>query len=307
MKTTVKWIGAIGLSLLAHAGIAKLIEPDAAPTELALIEGGEAMEVAVLGNAFEETLQAGDPSQEIEPLEAEPQEVQPEPVETAEIVPVQPDIVAETSSEIVPTEADVILPAEEIVPVQSEQAEITATVAPVETVVPLERPEPEVVKAEPEKKLEEKKKPEKEKPRRKIVKKRAGDAGTSDAAQKKGEADGVEGASSSSASGKKGSVSRQAGNANMSNYDGNVRSRLNRAFRYPVAAKRQGLQGTAQVRFTVTSGGGVSNVRVVASTGHAVLDQAALETVRRASPFPKIPDGAGMSSKTYTIPLFFKR
>ena len=54
-------------------------------------------------------------------------------MEVAEIPPVQSEVTAETPTDIVPTEADVILPAEEIVPAISEQPEITATVAPVET------------------------------------------------------------------------------------------------------------------------------------------------------------------------------
>ena len=63
MNTTIKWTGAILLSLLAHAGATQLFEPNEKPPEQALIAGGEAMEVAVLGNAFEETVLAGDPSE----------------------------------------------------------------------------------------------------------------------------------------------------------------------------------------------------------------------------------------------------
>ena len=57
-------------------------------------------------------------------------------------------------------------------------AYLPATVAPAETVIPEEKPEPEEIKPEPEKKPEPKKeKPEKEKPQKKPVKKRAGDKG----------------------------------------------------------------------------------------------------------------------------------
>lgn len=307
MNNTVKWTGAIVLSLLAHAGAAKLFEPREKPPEQALVAGGEAMEVAVLGNAFEETIQAGDPNEAVEPEEIEPQEVEPAPVEVAEVPPVQSEVTAETPTDIVPTEADVILPAEEIPPVTALQPEITATVAPAETVVPEEKPE-EVVKPEPEKKPEPKKEPEKEKPEnKKPVKKRAGDAGKSEVAQTKGQADGADNAVASVSGAKKGAVSRQSGNANLSNYDGKVRSKLNRAFRYPAEAKRGGLQGVAQVRFTVSSSGAASNVSIAKSAGSPILDQAALDTVRRASPFPKIPEGAGLGSRSYTIPLYFKR
>ncbi len=301
MNNTTKWTGAIVLSLLAHAGAAKLFEPGEKPPEQAMVAGGEAMEVAVLGNAFEETIQAGDLTETMEPEKVELEEV--EPAEVAEVTPVQS--AAETPSDIVPTEADVILPAEDIPPVAAEQPEVTATVAPEETVVPEEKPEP-VVKPEPEKKP--KKEPEKERPeKKKPVRKKAGDEGKSEVAQKKGQADGAEAATADVANGKKGAVSQQSGNANLSNYDGKVRSKLNRAFRYPAQAKREGLQGTAHVRFTVSSSGAASNVSIAKSAGAPILDQAALETVRRASPFPKIPGGAGLSSRTFTIPLQFKR
>lgn len=306
MNNTAKWTGAIVLSLLAHAGVAKLFEPAEKPPEQALVAGGQAMEVTVLGNAFEDMIQAGDPTEAVEPEEVEPEEFEPTPVEVAEVSPVQPEITAETPTDIVPAEADVILPAEEIAPVAAEQPEITATVAPAEMVVPEEKPE--VVRPGPEKKPEAKKEPEKKEPqKRKPVKKRAGDGGKSEAAQRKGQADGAENAAANTATGKKGAVSQRSGNADLSNYDGKVRSKLNRAFRYPPQAKRERLQGVAQVRFTLSANGSASNVRIAKSAGSPILDQAALEAVRRASPFPRIPEAAGLSSRTFTVPMQFTR
>lgn len=307
MNNTVKWTGAIVLSLLAHAGAAKLFEPGEKPPEQALVAGGEAMEVAVLGNAFEEMIQAGDPTEAIEPEEVEPEEVEPKPVEVADVPPIQSEITAETPSDIVPTEADVILPAEEISPVVAEQPEVTATVAPAETVVPEEKPE-EIVKPEAEKKPEAKKEPEKEKPqKKKPVKKRAGDAGKQVESVKKGQADGVENAVASSSTGKKGTKSQAFGNAAESNYKGKVRSKVQRHFRYPKSADRAGVSGTVTVGFTVSSSGGVSGLRIVKGSGSPVLDEAALNAVRGAEPFPKIPEDANRSSWPFFLPLQFGR
>ncbi|WP_349435291.1 energy transducer TonB [Pararhizobium sp. A13] len=306
MNNTVKWTGAIVLSLLAHAGAAKLFEPGEKPPEQAMVAGGEAMEVAVLGNAFEEMIQAGDPTEAVEPEEVEPEEVEPTPFEVAEVPPILSEITAETPSDIVPTEADVILPAEEISPVVAAQPEITATVAPAETVVPEEKPE-EIVKPEPEKKPEPKKEPEKERPKKKSVKKRAGDAGKQMEPLNKGQADGVENAVASSSSGKEGAKSQALGNAAESNYKGKVRSKVQRHFRYPKAADRAGIKGTVQVSFTILANGGVSNVRISKSSGSPVLDEAALDAVRGAEPFPKIPDAANRGSWAFNIPLQFGR
>lgn len=300
MNNTAKWTGAILLSLLAHAGAAKLFEPGERPPEQALVAGGEAMEVAVLGNAFEETIQAGDPTEAMEPEEVEPEEV--EPAEEAEVTPVQSEVTAETPSDIVPTEADVILPAEEISPIVAEQPEVTATVAPVETVVPEEKPE-EIVKPEPERKPEPKKKPEKEKPKKKeVAKKQAGDAGKQNESVNNGQADGVENAVASANSGKTGNRSQALGNAAETRYSGKVRAKVNRHFRYPKSAERAGVKGKVMVSFTISSSGGVSGVRIAASSGSPVLDEAALNAVRKAAPFPAIPEG-GRNPWPFTLPF----
>ncbi|OBZ92502.1 energy transducer TonB [Pararhizobium polonicum] len=304
MRNTIKWTGAIVLSLLAHAGTAKLFEPDEKPPEMAMVEGGEEMEVAVLGNAFEDALQAGDPDEEIQPEEIKPEEVEPPLAEVAEVPPVQSEITAETPTDIVPTEADVILPAEEILPVVAEQPEITAIVAPAEIVVPEEKPEPEEVKPEPEKKPEPKKKPEKEKPK-KVVKKQAGDEGKQQTAANKGQEDGVEGAVASNAQGNKGKVSQAEGDAAASNYKGKLRSKVSRHFRYPRSANRAGVKGVVMVGFTVSSSGEVSGIGIVSGSGSSVLDEAALNAVRKAQPFPKFPEGVNRSSWRFTFPLQF--
>lgn len=304
MKQIVKWTGAIALSLLAHAGGAMLFEPDTDDVQMA---GGAAMEVALLGNAFEETVQAGDLSDVIEPTaetqeELTPTEIPPVQEAVEEVEPTAPDVASEQPSEVAPAEADVILPAEEMPIAEVAEPAVVASVSPVETVVPQPRPEPPRT-VEKVKKPEPKKEPVK---RKKIARKKAGEAGNQAKTEIKGQADGVEKAAARAATGAKGSA-RQAGNAAVSNYPGKVRRKLNRAFRYPAEAKRQGLRGVAHVSFTVTSGGGLAGVRIAKSAGSALLDEAALDAVRRAAPFPAIPAGAGRDKWVFTIPLEFKR
>ncbi len=97
--------------------------------ELALIAGGSTVEVSLLGNAFEDTVQAGDPSEVVEPAEETPEELKPtesepteEVVEAVEPVPTEP--VSQEPSEMTPTEADVILPAEEMPASQVEESDV---------------------------------------------------------------------------------------------------------------------------------------------------------------------------------------
>ncbi len=69
-----------------------------------------------------------------------------------------------------------------------------------------------------------------------------------------------------------------------------IRRRIERAKRYPLLARRQGLQGTANVAFRISDDGSAQDIRLVQSSGIAPLDQAALATIRRAAPFPSYAD-----------------
>jgi protein TonB len=67
-----------------------------------------------------------------------------------------------------------------------------------------------------------------------------------------------------------------------------IRRRIEAAKRYPDSARRDGVHGTVAVRFRVTSDGQVERVEVVRSSGSRALDEASLETIRKAAPFPPV-------------------
>lgn len=106
------------------------------------------------------------------------------------------------------------------------------------------------------------------------------------------------------AAGGKGKKS-DGGSGASSKYPGQVQVRVSRASRYPANAK--GSSGEAEVAFTVAANGGVSGIRLSRSSGNAALDDAALAAVERAAPFPPIPEDAGRSSWTFSIPVAFRR
>ncbi|WP_269584130.1 energy transducer TonB [Roseibium sp. Sym1] len=111
----------------------------------------------------------------------------------------------------------------------------------------------------------------------------------------------------SNANGRKTAKSRDGGSAAASDYKGKVVVRLRRAKRYPRQARRNNLEGTAHVAFTISRSGSVSAIRLTRSSGHAVLDQAALDMVRRASPMPKFPGDLSVSRMSLQVPVRFSR
>ncbi|MEP9389136.1 TonB family protein [Mesorhizobium sp. KR9-304] len=132
--------------------------------------------------------------------------------------------------------------------------------------------------------------------------KKSGNRGQNQANAQRGQADGQEKGDSRQAS-RGGSKNGQVGNAAVSNYPGKVRSKLARVAR-SVRAKGR---GEVVVAFAVGSNGGVRSARVTRSSGVASIDQAALQAIRNASPFPPIPANAGRSSWEFSIPLAFMR
>ncbi len=94
-----------------------------------------------------------------------------------------------------------------------------------------------------------------------------------------------------------------AGNAAVTNYPGKVRQKISRAASRISRRDRAVAKSDVTVSFTVTASGGLGGVSVARSSGSAALDQAAIAAVRRAAPFPPIPDGAGRKSWQFTIPM----
>ena len=59
-------------------------------------------------------------------------------------------------------------------------------------------------------------------------------------------------------------------------------------FHYPVLARRKGMQGIVRLQVRIESDGRISGLQVQRTSGYAVLDQAALRSLRLAS----VPDAA---------------
>jgi protein TonB len=80
-----------------------------------------------------------------------------------------------------------------------------------------------------------------------------------------------------------------------------IQQRIGDRVKYPAAARRAGVQGTAEIIFTIHDDGTISMPAVRTSSGAELLDQAALDAVNAAAPFPRPPAAARIA-----IPVSFK-
>lgn len=82
-----------------------------------------------------------------------------------------------------------------------------------------------------------------------------------------------------------------------------VSAHLERNKRYPREAKAAEQQGTPTVRFSVDRRGRVTDIAISRSSGHALLDRATLELLRRVSPLPAMPRSMGRERVVISLPI----
>lgn len=74
-----------------------------------------------------------------------------------------------------------------------------------------------------------------------------------------------------------------------------IRTKIERVKYYPTIAKRQGLVGRPELSFQINSDGSATNIKVIKSSGNQILDDAAVETIKQAGPYPSYSDPISLS------------
>lgn len=75
---------------------------------------------------------------------------------------------------------------------------------------------------------------------------------------------------------------------------------------YPKIAQMRGWQGLIIIELQLNPQGGVIYSQIKKSSGYDVLDQEALEMIKRASPFPQPPEALRTKNFTVLVPISFK-
>ncbi len=85
-----------------------------------------------------------------------------------------------------------------------------------------------------------------------------------------------------------------------------VVARIQRAKRYPAFARRRNLEASVKVEFVIAGNGEVVSVKMLAASRYDILDKEALAMIRRAAPFPPIPQELGKSEMKLPLWITFK-
>ena len=88
-------------------------------------------------------------------------------------------------------------------------------------------------------------------------------------------------------------------------YHARLRAWLERHKRYPRRARRRREQGVVVLRFVADRMGAVLDLEIEETSGHPLLDEAALDMVRRAQPLPEMPPVMRESRAEHLLPVRF--
>lgn len=85
-----------------------------------------------------------------------------------------------------------------------------------------------------------------------------------------------------------------------------VRFRIEKNKRYPEKAKQRNMRGRVIVSLLITLEGEIESIAIKKSSGHAILDDAALSAVKRAVPFPAPPAQFFKKDILLNVPILFE-
>ncbi|NEX11603.1 MAG: hypothetical protein C1942_02730 [Prosthecochloris sp.] len=83
-----------------------------------------------------------------------------------------------------------------------------------------------------------------------------------------------------------------------------IRSRIEHQKYYPRMAKRLSHEGVVHLKLVIAANGSIAELKLLMSSGYSSLDNAALEAVKKAAPFPD-PQGYDRKDIALTIPLSY--
>ncbi|MBD3308307.1 TonB family protein [candidate division KSB3 bacterium] len=84
-----------------------------------------------------------------------------------------------------------------------------------------------------------------------------------------------------------------------------VAAQINAAKRYPRRARRRGWEGTVEIRLRLLPSGEIEQAELIQKSPYTVLDEAALEAIEDAQPFPAFAPELTLRAITVNIPIQF--
>lgn len=84
-----------------------------------------------------------------------------------------------------------------------------------------------------------------------------------------------------------------------------LQDRISNHFVYPRLARRNGWEGKVILRVDIESDGIISNIRLLSSSGYAILDESAIEALAQVHSITRLPKYTGTLSLYVDVPIIY--
>jgi len=88
-------------------------------------------------------------------------------------------------------------------------------------------------------------------------------------------------------------------------FHGKIWQRVAKVKYYPRMARKRRLEGKPIVAFTLGKKGDLVDLKLIEASNYDLLNEAALETIRRGIPYPPIPEPLGKNSISFNLPISY--
>jgi len=85
-----------------------------------------------------------------------------------------------------------------------------------------------------------------------------------------------------------------------------IREKIEQNKIYPEVARKKGITGKVKLNFSILSNGDIREIKILSSSGNDILDNSAIETIKRIIPFPPFPKDLQKDSISFVITISYK-
>jgi len=93
---------------------------------------------------------------------------------------------------------------------------------------------------------------------------------------------------------------------NAKDYFEMLHLRIHKFKRYPEAARSNHIEGRVNIQFVLSSDGTLKEIKIMKSSRHKKLDEAAIDAIKNAAPFPRPPGSIFKTPVTLSIDILFE-
>lgn len=85
-----------------------------------------------------------------------------------------------------------------------------------------------------------------------------------------------------------------------------IKRKIQENKKYPYQARKENIEGIVEMQFSIDRCGLLKEVNVINSSGYKILDEEALATIKRASPYPEIPKKLNTDVLQLQVKMIYK-